>query len=114
MIAKFSRATVALLLVAAVLAVGSYHHAGVKEWELLNQVPTNSIEDSKRFGVYVTNLNFSPGEVDLGDTRYKIEEVWVEHRTDAERINFFTVRQKNYPDLILCVRTRVSGRNPAL
>lgn len=103
-----------LLLVVAGLVVGGYHQAGFKEWELLNRVPTYSVEESKRLGVYETTLNFRPTEVDLIDTRYKIEQVWAEHRTSVDRVNFFTVRQKNLPDLVLCVRMREIGRNPSL
>ena len=105
---------VGILFVAVVgLLTRGYYRSAALEWELFNRVPTYSVEDSKRLGIYVTNLTFSPADLDLVDTRYKIEEVWVEHRTDVERINFFTVRQKNLPELFLCLRMRVVGHNRA-
>lgn len=108
----------AIILSAAILTSGclvaSYYKSGYKEWELLNHVPTSSVSESKRLGVYVSALNCSPKEADLGDTRYKIEEVWVEHKTEPERINLFMIRQKLYPDLVLCFRVSVVSRDTNL
>lgn len=81
-----------------------YLSAEHREWELLDRVPTSRIVDSKRFRVFAGEFEASPQVIDLGDTTYKIEEVWIECGTEPERISLFTVGQRFSPELCLMVR----------
>lgn len=103
-------------LVGASIAFGAwcYHDASFHEWELLNRVPTSRIEDSKKFGVLAAEFEVSPSVVDLGDTTYKIEEAWVEHRTELERVSAFSTVQRVRPEMVLLVRITPVARNPDL
>jgi hypothetical protein len=100
----------------AAVAFGAWRHykAGSYEWELLNRVPTSRIEDAKKYRVFAGEFEVSPAVVDLGDTTYKIEEAWVEHRTEPERASTLSTVQRVYPEMVLLVRITAVARNPQL
>ena len=109
----------AILLDVFLIVVGFYaamqiQQAEMLEWELRNRVPTSTVADSKRYHVFATELEASPMSVDLGDTTYKIESVWVEHRTEPQRVSIFSVHQQILPEMTLCVRIEPVARNHLL
>jgi hypothetical protein len=107
MSAKTIRYLTAALIIIITATVGwRFYVAEMLDWELRDATPTRSTEDSKHFGIYVSDLSFNPTEVDLGGVHYRIERIWVEHRTEPDRICLFMTRQKIYPELILCVEMK--------
>jgi len=91
-----------------------YFDARVRAWDLINQVPTATVQDSKVFGVYVANLDFYPAKATFDGEQYVIDEVWIEHRTEPSR-GLFTTRRNILPELVLCLKVRsADGKMHAL
>lgn len=112
-----SKSTVFLVLsivAVTVFAAWRYYSAEMLAWDLQNRVPTARVSDSKNFGIYVAEVAFKPEEIDLGGERYRIEKIWVEHRTEPDRVGPFFTRQKIFPELILCaeVKSAKAGTTP--
>lgn len=98
---------IAVFLFAAVVAAAWRGcEASGFAWDLANHTPTASVAVSKNLGVYVSEVDFKPAEVDLGGEHFRIAQIWIEHRTVPERINWLTTRQRIDPELILCVEVK--------
>jgi len=110
-----SRSIVLICLLAVVAATAcGYFAAEMRNFELMHRVPTTSIQDSKEYGVFAGILDATPRELELGDSRWKIEDTWLEHRTEPDRRSPFYTGQTIYSDLVLCVHLTRSQVTPEL
>jgi hypothetical protein len=102
-----------VILAAGYFAI-RYLGVGIHETELRNTIPTTESARARRYGIYVSNLAPQPKIVNLGDTRYRIDEVWVEHRATVIRSSMLNVHLDVQPTFVLCLRIAAVDRNPNL
>jgi predicted RNase H-like HicB family nuclease len=102
--------------IAGLLAYGGNRiiNADDLQWELYSRPPTNSIEYSKRLGVFECELTANPDKFELDGSHFEIGSVWVEHRANPERINMFTTKVRIHSELYLVVRIKLVARNPRI
>jgi hypothetical protein len=95
------------VLVAGFVFVSVYGTAQEKEHRLRNYFPSNTVSWSQEHGVFVRRLCVSPIEIVLGDAVYRIDSIWLEHRTHPERDSIFSVRQVNEARMALCMTLKL-------
>jgi hypothetical protein len=108
-----------VVIFAATLVIGGYawsrvHNASVYAYRLETWLPASSVAVSKQFKVFAGLVEVSPRLVDLGDTTYRLEDAWIEHRTQPRRVSVFRTDQEILPEFILCVRYSPIAHNPLL
>ena len=89
-----------------------FYVAGVLDFELRRNLPTLSRAEAKKYGVFAGDLIPSQRDFEVGESRWKIEDAWLEHRSGPERLSPFHTRQIIYHDLVICIRLVRTNTDP--
>lgn len=76
--------------------------------------PTRDTASAKAHRVFVASLSPVPDRIDLGDTTYSMQEVWVERQFHVRNAGVLSTRTDILPTMTLCVRLVPIARNELL